>query len=853
MKKILLGLVAAAALLATSCDKNLQEGPVAADGTAKVSVSISLPDIQTRVYSNGKTATKLQYAVYMKDGETLALLKGFTKTNETIDIKKEIDFQLVTGHKYAFVFWAGSEDAPYTVNFNDDGATMTANYAGVKANDETLDAFYTYKELEVKGDVEMQAELFRPFAQINVGTNDFAAAKSAGYEPTKSHITVSKVYSTLDLVSGDVTDAGEVEFTYAPIPTEETFPVVADPKYDYMVMAYALVANDQELVEVSFDCSTDVDQIRRGAYTVGSVPVQRNFRTNLFGQLLTSNAKVYVEIKPAYEQPDNDINIIADGVEFDEETNTFSISSAAGLEWLSYQVNGHGPSASVTATQQTYGAANVSFSGQTVVLACDIDMQGRDWTPIGYETKDNGASIYAFAGTFDGQNHIISNLTVSTEKNSNAGLFGATNRATIKNVTLKDVTINSHYKTGAIVGDGYNALIENCHVEGGTITVTPWEIKPGVYDDANNVGGIAGYLVGQPLEAHAKGCTVDGLTITAFRKVGGIAGVAHAADDANPRTCWVEIANCTVSNTSITADMTETRYDGYANRKPEIGKIAGAITDDNKPTGPRYQVEDNGNIAEDNVTLETKQAKIVGASDAAAAIKAGGNVFLTESVSSQNGYTMTKDANINLNNNSLSAKSNGTYGDNIVIGNGATVTISNGEIKPADDASVGNASATIIVKTASESHLTLNNVKATGIYPVYLNSANENSTVTINGGEYYTTMPLEGVDSDHMAPAVYVAKGSTGSTIGGKVTINGGTFGSKGVVNNFLLNIEDVLRKQEGKEPRNFIEVFGGKFYNFDPSNNKAEGEGTNFVADGYTVVSYADGEDTIYEVVAKE
>lgn len=231
-------------------------------------------------------------------------------------------------------------------------------------------------------------------------------------------------------------------------------------------------------------------------------------------------------------------------------------------------------------------------------------------------------------------------------------------------------------------------------------------------------------------------------------------------------------------------------------------------------------------------------------------IKAGGDVILVSDVKSEKGYTLTKAADIDLNGHSLDAVSNGNYGDNIVIGNGAAVTISNGEIKPAENASVANASATIIVKTASESHLTLNNVKVTGIHPVYLNSTNENSSVIINGGEYFTTMPLEGVSSDNMAPAIYVGKGSTGSVTGGKVTINGGTFGQKGVVNNFLLNIEDVLRKQEGKEPRNFIEVFGGKYWNFDPSNNKAEGENTNFVADGYIVKKTQEGEDTLYEVV---
>ena len=847
MKKILLMMLAAAALLSVSCQKGLVEGGNSPDDTAKVSVDLSFPTIQTRAYSDGTTAKQLQYAVYVKGNDGLKLLDGFTKT-EQINLKKEVSFQLVTGHTYGFVFWAADASAPYTVAFGEKGATMTVN-GELYANDEKLDAFYAYKEIEVKGDVGMQVQLRRPFAQINVGTDDYDPAAAAGYVPTVSHIQLSSVYTTLDLVSGNV--GGEVQdqdFAYAPLPAlTEKFPVEG-AECNYMAMVYALVGADESVVEVSFDCKDKDDDSGevRAKYTVGSVPVQRNHRTNIYGQLLTSNAKVIVEIVPEYEEPNYEVIAVADGVVYDEATDTFTVSSPAGLQWVAAQVNGNGGNSYVKTAKYVYGGAMVAFEKQTIELAGDLDMADVDWTPIGYETKKTsstiGASIYAFAGTFDGKNHIISNLTVTTEKNDNAGLFGATNYATIKNLTLEDVNIDGHYKTAAFVADAWCTTIDNCHVKGGTVTSTPWEIKPNVYDDANNVGGIVGYLCGQPDAAAVTNCTVDGVAITAFRKIGGIVGVASFRKDDYGEPS-ATITGCTVSNTTITADMTEMRYDGYATRQPAIDEIVGEAQEGTKM---------DNNTSSDNVSLETKKANIVGASDAAAAIKAGGNVFLTESVSSQNGYTMTKDANINLNNNSLSAKSNGNYGDNIVIGNGATVTISNGEIKPADDASVDNSSATIIVKTAYESHLTLNNVKATGIHPVYLNSANENSTVTINGGEYYTTMPLEGVDSDSMAPAVYVAKGSTGSTIGGKVTINGGTFGSKGVVNNFLLNVEDVLRKQEGKEPRNFIEVFGGKFYNFDPSNNKAEGPGTNFVADGYTVVSYADGEDTIYEVVAE-
>ena len=307
MKKFLFGMLAAAALLTASCERSLDGADNATgNGKANVTVNLGLPQMQTRAYSDGTTATNLQYAVYVKDGNTLSKLDSYTKTAETmVNLKYTTTLQLVTGRTYAFVFWASEATAPYTVDFGTNGATMSVDYSGVKANDENLDAFYAYKELEVLGDCQMQAELYRPFAQINVGTNDYAVAATAGYVPTVSHVTLSNVYSTLDLVTGAVSDEDEVEFAYNTIPGTEagSFPV---PSYDYMAMVYALVAAEQELVEVSFDCSTaETGGEVRAEHTVGSVPVQRNYRTNIYGSLLTSQTTIMVEIKPEYEGETN--------------------------------------------------------------------------------------------------------------------------------------------------------------------------------------------------------------------------------------------------------------------------------------------------------------------------------------------------------------------------------------------------------------------------------------------------------------------------------------------------------------------------------------------------------------------
>ena len=276
-----------------SCQSNLE--PVVVDEVATVSFEVETPQIATRAYSDGTTATVLQYAVYDAQG---VIIPAFTKTAETINISKTVELQLTTGNTYSVLFWAAAPNAPYTVDLA--AKTMEANYEGVLSNDENLDAFYKYYTFTVKGSQSEKIELKRPFAQLNIGTNDYEASATAGYAPTESSVKVA-VYSTLNLENGVVDGQETVEFATAAFNTEETFPVDG---YEYLAMNYLLVGADKETVEVEF---TYTDGTTAYTRTVGSVPVQRNHRTNLYGQLLTSDVDINVEIKPEYDEDDNNV------------------------------------------------------------------------------------------------------------------------------------------------------------------------------------------------------------------------------------------------------------------------------------------------------------------------------------------------------------------------------------------------------------------------------------------------------------------------------------------------------------------------------------------------------------------
>lgn len=292
MKKILCGMMAFAMLFATSCENDTEIGVAE---TSNVAIKVGMPEI-SRAYSDGTTATVLQYAVYDAEGNEL---EDLTVTDGTINGTATVSLQLATGNTYAVVFWAAAPEAPYTVDFAT--KSVAVNYEGVKSNDENLDAFCKYQEFTVTGPMSVDVELTRPFAQLNIGAADFADAASAGFVPTASAVTVKNVYSTLDLATGAVSDEVEVTFAENAVPAEEVFPVAGN---EYIAMNYLLVAADKEVVEVEFTYTDGVDEKSR---TVGSVPVQRNHRTNIYGNILTSKVDVNIEINPDYEDPNFDI------------------------------------------------------------------------------------------------------------------------------------------------------------------------------------------------------------------------------------------------------------------------------------------------------------------------------------------------------------------------------------------------------------------------------------------------------------------------------------------------------------------------------------------------------------------
>lgn len=208
------------------------------------------------------------------------------------------------------------------------------------------------------------------------------------------------------------------------------------------------------------------------------------------------------------------------------------------------------------------------YSGKTVLLTADLDLSGEaNWTPIGNLVAYPGQS---FKGTFDGQGHVISNLTTNqtTPKYAVAGLFGSVVDGTIKNVTVKNVNIKStHYAGGIVAYTSNNPTIENCKVIGGTITSIP-ELVGSEYDNGDKVGGIMGYATAN---STINNCYVEDVTITAYRDLGGIVGFSAG-----------NVTNNSVKNVTINQDNTNAYKDAVTTYGDIIGRDGGAKLENNR-------------------------------------------------------------------------------------------------------------------------------------------------------------------------------------------------------------------------------------------------------------------------------
>lgn len=308
MKKYLLSFAAMGAMLLAGCSNEVVND-LGNDGN--VAFSVEFPaEMKTRAYADGTTAAQ-NVTCYVYDKSNTTGTPSFTESVPMSGLQGNVTFNLVSGRTYDFVFVAVGNASK--VSYQSNGKTLNVDYSNIFGNDEELDAFFTtVQDFKVTGASQQTVTLKRPYSQLNIGTDDIAEYKAATGSANLAEIrvVVTNVYNSIDVMTGEVVgNPIAVTFKKATAPSQkeetktEAFPykkedITAKP-YEYLAMNYLLVRPAKDIVDVTMTVG-DGD-----VYEYNNVPVQRNYRTNIYGSLLTDPTGFNVIIAPEFDDNHN--------------------------------------------------------------------------------------------------------------------------------------------------------------------------------------------------------------------------------------------------------------------------------------------------------------------------------------------------------------------------------------------------------------------------------------------------------------------------------------------------------------------------------------------------------------------
>ena len=270
--------------------------------------------IGTRAVGEGLTANTVVCAVFDANGEEMANLRQYlTVAGKTATYS----IRLAKGQDYRVAFFAyNAADATGASAYYDVTNMKSIKVLGNQAsNVEERDAFTAYvdidgSELTNLSNVEKPVYLKRPFAQLNLGVDatELQDAANAGVVITNSAITVTNVWNAFNAYDDDIADdavAAPMEFALNSVPTQKL--TVNSAEYTYLALNYLLVGDkgvEKSLSDVEFKWQTANGKTNEPTTHFVNIPVQRNYRTNIIGKLLTTPADFSIVIDAAFENPD---------------------------------------------------------------------------------------------------------------------------------------------------------------------------------------------------------------------------------------------------------------------------------------------------------------------------------------------------------------------------------------------------------------------------------------------------------------------------------------------------------------------------------------------------------------------
>ena len=306
MKKAIILALASAILLLVGCAK--ETSSISFSDMVNVAVTASLPDVTTKalIDNDGKADSLNHWVIEVRDTlQRNAVYYRTEKAGEKGVTTQTFELTLVKGHTYDIAFWADKSGC-----YNTDNLKQVSFKEITKVgNSDSYDAFFACKQFKADGTTAMNAQLHRPLAQVNIITTDLPKLKAGSTEAAylsnkpKSFSFKTTLPTVFDVYSGKT--FAEQELTITPAAAVDTcyadFAAAKDSTTIFMVYALTTLDTDtdgtSDIREIDFSFkSGNVDM----SYDFSSIPLKRNWRTNIIGTFMTNTATWTVEVVPTW-------------------------------------------------------------------------------------------------------------------------------------------------------------------------------------------------------------------------------------------------------------------------------------------------------------------------------------------------------------------------------------------------------------------------------------------------------------------------------------------------------------------------------------------------------------------------
>ena len=470
------------------------EEPMVNFGDGNVTFTVQLPGVSSRSFGDGDEVNTLKCIAFDTNGGYVHTFDG-----KLAGKKGEVSLNLASGTEYQLIFWSDKDNA-YTIS---NTGVLSVDYESKKYVTNGADAFYkvmTYRG----GSSEQEAiSLSRPFAQLNFGTNDSEMGVVQQAYPNGVYTTVTtEAYKSINLLTGATGERVTITTPVTKIAdlAKEKFDFVPETGYKYTNMLYLLVPREGMVSDLEFKAYTSSDaEAANWAIPVHAANLKENYRTNVYGSLLTSTTDFNVTVVNSFAGSENNPYRVAKNVsDLKENGGVFEVTPS-NVENVGENVD----LSDITSSTPVYLKLSAPVKTLTLGAATPVTVEvAKDVKYPAFSFKNGVCKNVTLKGDpksselldgfrLSGVN--VENLVVDgvgfggmSTKGEGNNIFYMMNGGSIKNLTIRNCVITTSLDQAPITINVYDVnnsnVIDNVLIENNTLIGTGANIfRNGVY------------------------------------------------------------------------------------------------------------------------------------------------------------------------------------------------------------------------------------------------------------------------------------------------------------------------------------------------------------------------------------